>query len=81
VVQMYFRSQRDRSAQPHINSQQLGSTLIPLPPVEEQRKIAGGLAAVDKEVEAEEKRRVALRALFKSMLHHLMTGKIRVNAL
>src|SRR5205085_1828670 len=38
-VQSYFRSQRDRSAQPHLNRQQLASTKLPVPPLPEQRVI------------------------------------------
>jgi type I restriction enzyme S subunit len=33
---------------------------------------------VDSKLDAEERRRDALDALFKSLLHHLMTGKVRV---
>jgi type I restriction enzyme S subunit len=40
VAQRFFRSQRDRSAQPHLNRQQLLSTLVPLPTRNEQRVIA-----------------------------------------
>ena len=31
-AQRYFRGQRDRSAQPHLNAHQLKATLLPLPP-------------------------------------------------
>ncbi|MDN5292780.1 MAG: type restriction enzyme subunit [Eubacteriales bacterium] len=53
--------------------------LIPLPPLSEQREIARILGAVDKKLQAEEARKQALEALFKTLLHNLMTGKIRVN--
>ena len=36
------------------------------------------LSAVDRKIEAEEQRKVALDALFKTLLYHLMTGKVRV---
>jgi len=36
------------------------------------------LQAVDRKIEAEEARQQALEGLFKSMLHHLMTAKIRL---
>jgi len=51
-----------------------------LPPLLEQRGIAHALPAVDGKLEAEEKGKQALDALFKSLLHNLMTGKVRVNA-
>jgi type I restriction enzyme S subunit len=34
----------------------------------------------DRRIAAEEQRKAALQALFKTMLHQLMTGQIRVNA-
>jgi len=36
------------------------------------------LSAVDRKIEAEERRKAALEALFKTMLHQLMTGQVRV---
>jgi len=78
-AQEYVRGQRDRSAQPHINAHQLGEMLLPLPEVNEQRAIARILTAVDAKIAAEEKRKAALQTLFKTMLHQLMTGQIRVD--
>jgi type I restriction enzyme S subunit len=52
--------------------------LIPLPPLEEQQKIAQILQNIDQRIEKEEKYKNALQNLFKSLLHNLMTGKIRV---
>jgi len=54
---------------------------IPLPPLSEQREIARILQAVDKKIQAEERHKQALEELFKTLLSHLMTGKIRVNHL
>jgi type I restriction enzyme S subunit len=51
---------------------------IPLPPLEEQQKIAQILQSIDQRIEKEEKYKNALQNLFKSLLHNLMTGKIRV---
>jgi type I restriction enzyme S subunit len=56
----------------------LRSIPIPLPPLSEQREMAAQLAAVDAKLETEESRREALDALFKSLLHHLMTAKLRL---
>jgi len=52
---------------------------IPLPPLAEQREIARILQAVDTKIAAEQARRAALEELFKTLLHQLMTGKIRVS--
>ena len=56
----------------------LKSFEVPLPPLSEQREIAAQLAAVDAKLAAEESRRAALSALFQSLLHHLMTGQVRL---
>jgi type I restriction enzyme S subunit len=54
---------------------------VPLPPFDEQQKIAEILSAVDKKIEAEENKKKSLEDLFKTLLNNLMTGKIRVNNL
>ncbi len=51
---------------------------MPLPPLPEQREISRILSTVDEKISAEENRRRTLEALFKTLLHHLMTGKLRV---
>jgi type I restriction enzyme S subunit len=51
---------------------------IPLPPLDEQREIARMLQAVDAKIAAEQARRAALEELFKTVLHILMTAKLRV---
>jgi restriction endonuclease S subunit len=52
--------------------------VIPLPPLDEQREIARMLQAVDAKIAAEQARRAALEELFKTLLHLLMTAKLRV---
>jgi type I restriction enzyme S subunit len=51
---------------------------IPLPCLAEQREIARFLRTVDRKVVVEQSRSPALQELFKSMLHQLMTGQLRV---
>lgn len=51
---------------------------IPLPPLVVQKEIAGALAAADRKVAAELQRREGLDQLFKTLLHELMTGRIRL---
>ena len=51
---------------------------IPLPSFSEQQQIAHILSTVDKKIETEEKRKSTLKELFKTMLHELMTGEIRL---
>jgi type I restriction enzyme S subunit len=56
----------------------LTNYLLPLPSTEEQREIAFNISAVDRKIAAEQDRKTALQALFKSTLHQLMTGQIRL---
>jgi type I restriction enzyme, S subunit len=49
--------------------------------MEEQTEIAQSLRQIDRKIKAETIRGNALEALFRSLLHHLMTGKVRVNDL
>ena len=51
---------------------------IPLPPLEEQKQIAHILSTIDRKIEVEEKRKQGLKALFRTMLHKLMSGEIRL---
>jgi type I restriction enzyme S subunit len=51
---------------------------IPLPSLAEQCEIARMLQAVDAKIAAEERRRAALEELFKTLLHALMSGRMRV---
>jgi type I restriction enzyme S subunit len=48
------------------------------PSLSEQEEIAHILATTDCKIAVEENRKAALQALFKSMLHQLMTGQLRL---
>jgi type I restriction enzyme S subunit len=63
-----------------IGSSSLQNWLLPLPDMEEQRLIAHKLSTVDQKIAAEENRKRSLEVLFKTLLHYLMTGKLRVEA-
>jgi len=52
--------------------------VLPLPPLPVQKRIAEILQTVDEKIQAEEKKKQALDNLFNSMLHMLMSGKLRV---
>ena len=71
-------SQNIQTTQRNVNKGIVENFLIPLPPLDEQQKIANILTTIDQKIQAEEKKKVALRSLFKTLLHQLMTGKIRV---
>ena len=54
---------------------------IPLPPIEEQRQIAGVLQSIDKKIEAHQNEKTVLNELFKTTLQKLMTAQVRVHNL
>jgi type I restriction enzyme S subunit len=61
-----------------INSTKLKALPTLVPTLEEQEEITNLLATADHKIAAEQDRKTALQALFKSMLHQLMTGQIRL---
>jgi len=70
--------QARKTTVPILNKTNFGNIPIPLPPLSEQREIARILQTVDRKIEAEERRKTALDALFKTLLHHLTTAKVRL---
>ena len=66
------------SSYPAVTDKDVKQSLIPLPPLPEQRQIAEILQVVDRKIEAEENRKAALEELFKSLLRELMTAKRRL---
>jgi len=65
-------------SQSNISATKLRSFAVPLPSLSEQERIADALRVVDAKIAAEDKRRAALEALFRSLLRELMTGRVRV---
>ncbi|MEJ5299359.1 MAG: restriction endonuclease subunit S [Thermodesulforhabdaceae bacterium] len=63
---------------PRTSWKALSQAVIPLPPLPEQQEIARILQSVDEKIRAEEARKQALEGLFRSLLHNLMTAKIRL---
>ncbi|EIV99908.1 restriction endonuclease subunit S [Thermoanaerobacter siderophilus] len=51
---------------------------ILLPPLHNQQAIVRILQVVDQKIQAEKAKKQALETLFQALLHHLMTGKLRV---
>jgi type I restriction enzyme S subunit len=75
----YFARTRQQSSVNSVFNKSLSETIpILLPPLELQDEIARQLSAVDTKLAAEVSRRAALAALFQSLLHHLMTGQVRL---
>jgi type I restriction enzyme S subunit len=74
-----YSGSSNKTTIPNLSQGRLAVFLIPLPPLPEQRAIAETLRAVDRKIEAEESHKQALDALFRSLLHNLMTAKIRLS--
>jgi type I restriction enzyme S subunit len=54
---------------------------IPFPSLDEQREIIAVLDTIDRKIDLHKRKRAVLEDLFKSLLHKLMTGEIRVEDL
>lgn len=61
-----------------ITKEVLSDFLIKMPSIEEQQQIAFQLSSVDNKIAVEEDRKAAMQDFFKSMLHQLMSGQIRL---
>lgn len=79
------QSEMDRRApkgtQKNINIQFLNPWPVPKPQLDEQREIAQILDAIDRKIDLHKRKKAVLEELFKSLLHKLMTGEIRVSDL
>ena len=79
----YFRSKAKATAGnfPKIDQGVIEETRIPIPAKGEQDQVVDAFRKIDRKVRVEVQRSKALAALFGSLLHHLMTGKVRVKDL
>lgn len=91
-VNEYARTERGRSflsgrairtadGKFNINSGTLKRVLLPLPTLDEQKEIVRQLNLVDRKLKLHEAKWNALDALFRTLLHQLMTAQVRVNDL
>jgi len=66
----------------NINSGTLRRVLLPVPPTtDEQSEIAGRLDLVEQKLKHHQDKHAALSDLFRTLLHQLMTGQIRVGGI
>jgi len=81
-VSGFFTSQRNVSSINSVYNASLSATIpIWAPDDEQQREIVTALDAIDDRMDLHRKKRVVLDELFKTLLHKLMTGEIRVGDL
>ncbi|RJP24481.1 MAG: restriction endonuclease subunit S [Candidatus Abyssobacteria bacterium SURF_5] len=62
----------------NINTKTIDSVLVPVPALPEQNEIVSILEAIDLKFCIHNHKYAILQELFKTMLHHLMTGQIRL---
>jgi type I restriction enzyme S subunit len=77
-INKFIKVNFEGSSIPQLTRPKIATFLIPLPPLEEQNQIAYILSTIDKKIEVEQKRKEILKELFKTMLHKLMSGEIRL---
>lgn len=65
-------------SQTNVNAQALLKTLIPLPPIDEQRAIVKTVDESDRRIASERESLAALRAAKSALMHVLLTGQVRV---
>jgi len=66
------------TSNPTLNRNYVHPLKIACPNKQIQEQIAGMLDILDPKITIEKQRKTSLEALFNSLLHHLMTGKVRV---
>ena len=66
---------------PTLNRNSFAGVEVAMPPLEEQREIVAILDAIDRKIDLHRRKRATLDDLFKSLLHKLMTGEVRVTEL
>lgn len=79
VARNELLKQRYGGAQPNISQTIIKNTLILNPPLAEQQAIADILSTIDEKIEFHTNKKQKLEELFRTLLHELMTAKIRVN--
>jgi type I restriction enzyme S subunit len=77
--QGFFAKNRQQSSVNSVFNASVAAKIpIVVPPLAEQQEIVCILKVIDQKIEVEEGHKAALDTTFKSLLHHLMTGKVRV---
>ena len=74
----YLPDLAGRAAIPIVNKSNFAEFCVPFAPRSDQAQVARLLSAADRKIAAEQDREAALQTLFNSMLHQLMTGRVRL---
>lgn len=78
LLKKYVEKVSTVGAQPNLSLQQIGDFKIPIPTINEQKKIASILSSVDEKIEQYEVEKEKLKEIKKGLMQKLLTGKIRV---
>lgn len=78
IAQMEIKDYLSGTTRPKLNKGLMMTMKLPWPSVEEQNEIAAALGACDTKRRSAEHKMNTLQALFRTLLHELMTGKVRV---
>ena len=78
LAQEHFRRSSYGQTRPGLNLSNVGSVRLALPPLPEQRAIAGALDSVDATIEGARAERAALQSSKASTADALLTGRVRV---
>lgn len=71
----------DPGPTPQLNKKDIAPLKFPMPPIEEQEKIAAAIDATEEKSTLHVRKRDQLQDLFRTLLHELMTAKTRVHEL
>ena len=74
----WLRTHAAGAIMPNLNNVVLGRLPVFYPGASEQREIVAVLDAIDRKIDLHRQKRAVLDELFKTLLHKLMTGEIRV---
>ena len=79
IVQGFIKRILQGGVQQYLGLTTLRGFNIPVPPLEEQKKIASILSSADAKIQKEEEYKSKLERLKKGLMQKLLTGEIRVN--
>ena len=78
LIQNSIQELFNSSGQPHVGHKNIALVKIPLPPIEEQTRIATILSDMDAEITALEQKLGKYKMIKQGMMQELLTGKIRL---
>lgn len=78
IVQKQMLQKKAGSTQGVVNTKEIASTKVLIPPLEEQKQIAEILSTVDQKLEVLKDKKESFEELKKGLMQKLLTGKMRV---